>query len=59
MASPKDAPIQRFEDELFEKLYAGEAEALPEKHRDARWATWASAIHDACEKLPSIQPAGR
>ena len=54
MASPKDAPIQRFEDELFEKLYAGEAESLPEKHQDTRWSAWASAIHDACEKLPAF-----
>lgn len=54
MASPKDAAIQRLEDELFEKLYAGEAESLPEKHQDGKWAAWASAIHDACEKLPAF-----
>ena len=54
MASPKDAAIQRFEDELFEKLYAGEAESLPEKHQDTKWSAWASAIHDACEKLPAF-----
>jgi len=50
MASGKDAPIQRLEDELFEKLYAGEAELLPERSRDSKWAAWASAIHDACDK---------
>jgi uncharacterized protein with von Willebrand factor type A (vWA) domain len=54
MASSKDPPILRLEDELFEKLYAGEAESLPERHQDAKWAAWASAIHDACEKLPAF-----
>ena len=54
MASTKDPPILRLEDELFEKLYAGEAESLPERHQDAKWAAWASAIHDACEKLPAF-----
>jgi len=54
MASGKDAPIQRLEDELFEKLYAGEAELLPERSRDSKWAAWASAIHDACDKLPAF-----
>jgi hypothetical protein len=51
---PRTPPIQRFEDELFEKLYAGEAESLPEKHQDTKWSAWASAIHDACEKLPAF-----
>ena len=30
MASPSDPPLRRLEDELFEKLYAGEAEVLVE-----------------------------
>jgi uncharacterized protein with von Willebrand factor type A (vWA) domain len=54
MASTKDPPILRLEDELFEKLYAGEAELLPERSRDGKWSAWASAIHDACEKLPAF-----
>jgi len=54
MASPKDPPIRRLEDELFERLYAGEAELLPERSQDRKWAAWARAIHDACEKLPSF-----
>lgn len=52
MASTKDPPLLRLEDELFEKLYAGEAELLPERSQDRKWAAWASAIHDACDKLP-------
>ena len=54
MVSPRDAPIRRFEDELFEKLYAGEAELLPERSQDRKWAAWATAIHDACDKLPAF-----
>ena len=54
MASPKDPPLLRFEDELFEKLYSGEAELLPERSQDHKWAAWATAIHDACEKLPAF-----
>ena len=54
MASGKDPPLLRLEDELFEKLYAGEAELLPERSQDRKWAAWASAIHDACEKLPAF-----
>ena len=54
MASPSDAPIRRLEDELFEKLYAGEAELLPERSQDRKWGAWATAIHDACDKLPAF-----
>jgi uncharacterized protein with von Willebrand factor type A (vWA) domain len=54
MASPKDSPIRRLEDELFERLFAGEAELLPERSQDHKWAAWATAIHDACEKLPAF-----
>lgn len=54
MASPKDSPLRRLEDELFERLYAGEAELLPERSQDRKWAAWATAIHDACEKLPAF-----
>lgn len=52
LAGPGDTPIQRFEDELFEKLYAGEAVRLPDSQQDGRWSAWASAIHEACEQLP-------
>ena len=54
MASPSDPPLRRLEDELFEKLYAGEAEALADKDQDSKWAGWASAIHAACEQLPAF-----
>jgi Mg-chelatase subunit ChlD len=54
MASPNDPPLRRLEDELFEKLYAGEAELLADKDQDSKWAGWASAIHTACEQLPAF-----
>jgi len=54
MASPNDSPLRRLEDELFEKLYAGEAEVLADKDQDSKWAGWASAIHTACEQLPAF-----
>jgi uncharacterized protein with von Willebrand factor type A (vWA) domain len=54
MASPNDPPLRRLEDELFEKLYAGEAEVLADKDQDSKWAGWANAIHTACEQLPAF-----
>jgi uncharacterized protein with von Willebrand factor type A (vWA) domain len=54
MASPSDHPLRRLEDELFEKLYAGEAEMLADKDQDSKWAGWARAIHVACEQLPAF-----
>jgi Uncharacterized protein containing a von Willebrand factor type A (vWA) domain len=54
MASPSDSPLRRLEDELFEKLYAGEAEVLADKDQDSKWAGWACAIHTACEQLPAF-----
>jgi len=54
MASPVDSPLLQFQDELFERLYAGEAELLPEGAQDGRWAEWAKAVHQACEQLPAF-----
>ena len=54
MASPSDSPLRRLEDELFEKLYAGEAELLADRDQDSKWAGWASTIHTACEQLPAF-----
>lgn len=54
MASPTDPPLLQFEDELFERLYAGEAETMPEARQNGRWADWARAVHHACEQLPDF-----
>jgi hypothetical protein len=54
LAAPSDSPLRRLEDELFEKLYAGDAELLADKDQDSKWAGWAHAIHTACEQLPAF-----
>jgi uncharacterized protein with von Willebrand factor type A (vWA) domain len=50
----RDNPIQKFEDELFDRLYSGEMERLPEKKQDKKLAAWADAVHQACEQLPAF-----
>ncbi len=44
----------RFQDELFERLYAGELERLPEHDQDAELRTWAEKVHAACDQLPDF-----
>lgn len=55
MASTSDGPTARFEDELFERLYSGEAEALAEKQVDGKFAPWAQGLHTTCTDLPAFQ----
>lgn len=50
----KDDPLQKFEDELFDRLYSGETERLPKKKQDAKLSAWANAVHQACDKLPAF-----
>jgi uncharacterized protein with von Willebrand factor type A (vWA) domain len=50
----RDGPVQKFEDEVFDRLYSGETERLPEKKQDPKLRAWAEAIHQACEKLPAF-----
>lgn len=50
----RDDPIQKFADELFDRLYAGETERLPEKKQDSKLRAWAEAFHQACEQLPAF-----
>jgi hypothetical protein len=50
-----DPPERRFEDELFERLYAGDAERLPEGEQDPTLREWAGRVHAACEQLPSFE----
>ena len=49
-----DPAERRFEDELYQKLYAGEAELLDERDRDAALSTWAEKVHGACDQLPNF-----
>ena len=44
-----------FEDELFERVFDGEMQLLPDADRDARLAPWASKIHEACQQLPAFE----
>jgi uncharacterized protein with von Willebrand factor type A (vWA) domain len=53
-ATELDGPVQKLEDEVFDKVYSGDAERLPDKHQDAKLRTWADAVHEACERLPAF-----
>jgi uncharacterized protein with von Willebrand factor type A (vWA) domain len=54
-ARADDEPYRKFEDELFERLYDGEMQTLAEGERDARLATWATKVHEACRQLPAFE----
>ncbi|WP_242334595.1 VWA domain-containing protein [Anaeromyxobacter sp. SG66] len=54
IAKDNDDPVRKFEDEVFDKLYSGEAELLPERQQDAKLRTWANGVHTACEQLPAF-----
>ncbi len=49
-----DTGRRRLEDELFERLYAGELQPLPERKRDAALRAWAESVHAACAELPAF-----
>jgi MoxR-vWA-beta-propeller ternary system protein len=54
-ADPSDAVERALEDELFERLYAGEAEPMPEAQRVSPLASWAQRIHDTIAQLPAFE----
>ncbi len=54
IAKDKDDPVRKFEDEVFDRLYSGESERLPEHQQDPKLRTWADGIHAACEQLPAF-----
>lgn len=54
VATERDRPVQKLEDELFDRLYSGETDRLPEKQQDRKLRTWADGIHAACEQLPAF-----
>lgn len=53
-ALPGDPPLRQLEDELFERLYAGEAEPLAEPDADPTFGGWARRLHQECEALPDF-----
>jgi uncharacterized protein with von Willebrand factor type A (vWA) domain len=54
-ADPSDDRKRALEDELFERLYAGEVEAIPAVQRVASLASWAERIHETIEQLPAFE----
>lgn len=48
-----DPPHLRFEDELFDRLYAGGSEEVPPEVIGSM-ATWAKLVHGACTELPDF-----
>ncbi len=53
-ASDRDTPQQQFEDELFDRLYSGDADLLPERKRNPALREWAEKVHAASEQLPAF-----
>jgi uncharacterized protein with von Willebrand factor type A (vWA) domain len=54
IAKDKDDPVRKFEDELFDRLYSGESERLPERYQDPKLRAWADGVHTVCEQLPAF-----
>ncbi|OFX24393.1 MAG: VWA domain-containing protein [Anaeromyxobacter sp. RBG_16_69_14] len=53
-ASDLDSPREQFEDELFDRLYSGGTDLLPEKARNPVLREWAEKVHATCEQLPAF-----
>jgi uncharacterized protein with von Willebrand factor type A (vWA) domain len=53
-----DAAEIRFEDELFERLFAGDVEPLPQSDHDPVMAPWAERVHAVCTQLPAFERLG-
>lgn len=55
-ASEHDAAFRAWEDEVFDRLYAGpDQTALPEGERDPRLAGWAQRFHEEAARVPAWQ----
>jgi Mg-chelatase subunit ChlD len=52
LARPGDEPRLRLEDELFERLHAGELDRLPTDEENPALRAWAERFHATCEALP-------
>ncbi len=44
----------RLEDEIFERIYAGEGERLPPEEINAALRRWAERFHATCDELPAF-----
>ncbi len=54
LPSANDSPFRCLEDELYERLYSGGCDRLPEAETNSTVRTWADRIHASCEELPSF-----
>lgn len=54
-ADAADPPDVKLADELFERLFAGETESMPETARHAAFAQWAQRVHDTVGQLPAFE----
>jgi len=54
-ADVADLPDLKLADELFERLFAGETEAMPEAAQHASLADWARRVHETVEQLPAFE----
>ena len=54
LAAPNDGRMLRLEDELFERLYAGECDRIDPDATNPALRTWAERIHATCEQLPAF-----
>jgi uncharacterized protein with von Willebrand factor type A (vWA) domain len=54
LAETSDSARLKFEDELFERLYSGEPETLPENDRSPELREWAEKVHATCDALPEF-----
>ena len=55
LAETNDGAKMRFEDELFDRIYSGEPDLLPEKQRSPELREWAEKVHGVCDQLPEFQ----
>ena len=57
LPSARDLPLAQLEDEIAERLYAGELDRTT-PHCSPGVAAWAEAAHKALEQLPAFQRLG-
>jgi Mg-chelatase subunit ChlD len=53
-ATERDSPVRRLEDEVFDRVFAGETERLPQRKQDQKLRSWADGLHKAYEQLPAF-----
>lgn len=54
-ADASDTARQKLEDEVFERLFTGELDPLPDRDRDRANAEWAQRVHETLGNLPAFE----